>query len=396
MKVHIETYGCTANQSDSQRMKDILLRNDHEIVDSAEDADIVIVNTCTVIERTERQMLKRLRELNGRKVIVAGCLPAAQPDVLLDFNILGTITPRSIPRNDITVVPDGVIGAVAISEGCVGQCSYCIVKRARGELRSYPPEAIVRSVRKLVEDGAKEIRITSQDTAAYGLDIGARLPALIDEITSLNGDFMVRIGMMNPASTRDILDDLIESFDSFKVFKFLHLPVQSGSDTILQSMNRGYTVTDFVEIVDAFRQRFPELTLSTDFIVGYPGETNEDFNASIQILKKTEPTKVNITRFSPRPGTAAAELPDTIGRVKKERSRELTRIHHAIAHQLHKQWIGRIVEALVTEKRENTTVIARDMTYKNIVIKEDLPLGMRCRVKIVGAQPTYLVGTIDE
>lgn len=396
MKVHIETYGCTANQSDSQRMKDILLRNDHEIVDSVENADIVIVNTCTVIERTDRQMLKRLRELNGRKVIVAGCLPAARPDALLDFDVLGTITPGSISRDNVTVVPDGVIGAIAISEGCVGQCSYCIVKRARGELRSYPPEVIVSSVRKLVEDRAKEIRITSQDTAAYGLDIGVELPALIDEITSLNGNFMVRMGMMNPATTINILDDLIKSFGSSKVFKFLHLPIQSGSDAILQSMNRGYSAADFVEIVDAFRQRFPDLTLSTDFIVGYPGETDEDFDTSIQILKKTKPIKVNITRFSPRPGTPASELPDIIGRVKKERSRELTRVHHAIAHQLHKRWIGRVVKVLVTEKGENNTVIARNMTYKNIVIKEDLPLGMCYRVKIVGAQPTYLVGTIDE
>jgi len=398
MKVYIETYGCTANQSDSQWMKGILLQNDHEITNSVKDADIVILNTCTVTERTDRQMLKRLRELDGRKVIVAGCLPAAQPNLLSDFKILGTITPRSIHRirRDVYTALDGAIGLVTISEGCVGRCSFCIVKQARGDLESYPPEMIVNAVRKLVDGGAKEIRITSQDTAAYGLDIGVRLPALIDDITSLDGDFKIRIGMMNPATTKDILDDLIESFDSPKVFKFLHLPIQSGSDAILQSMNRGHSVADFVEIVDAFRQRFPELTLSTDFIVGYPGETGEDFDASIRILRKTNPTKVNITRFSPRPGTPAAELPDIIGRVKKERSRELTKVHHAIVYQLHKRWIGRIVEALVTEKGKNNTVVARDASYKNIVIKEDLPLGSRCRVKITDARPTYLIGTIDE
>ena len=297
-------------------------------------------------------------------------------------------------KHEIWVPLEGVTGAVSISDGCVGQCSYCIVKQARGDIVSYPPRTIVNSVKRLVEAGAKEILITSQDTAAYGLDIGVCLPDLLNSITEIDGDFYIRVGMMNPLTTLKILDDLAESFDDPKVFKFLHLPVQSSSDRILESMKRGYSVSDYVQIVDAFRERFPNLTLSTDFIVGYPGENTDDFERTMLLLKKTKPLKVNITRFSPRPNTPAAKMPDILERVKKERSRALTKAYHKISSELHRSLVGLLTEVIVTEKGKEGSVIARDPYYRNIVIKKNLKLGERHPVKIVDARTNYLVGEL--
>ncbi len=405
MRAYIETYGCTANKSDSQRIKTILIENDYEITDNVERSDIVLVNTCTVTGRTERRMIKRLRELKKEKVIVAGCLPAAQPDLVADL-AWKKLTPRSVPslaimlggqalaKHEIQVPLEGVTGIVSISDGCVGQCSYCIVKQARGDLESYPPRTIINSVKRLVEAGAKEILITSQDTAAYGLDIGFRLPDLLDRITEINGDFYIRVGMMNPLTTLKILDELVDSFDDSKVFKFLHLPVQSGSDRILEIMNRSYSVSDYVQIVNAFLERFPDLTLSTDFIVGYPGENADDFERTLLLLKKTKPLKVNITRFSPRPNTPAAKMPDVLERVKKERSRALTKAYHRISSELHRSLVGLLTEVIVTEKGKEGSVIARDYSYRNIVIQKDLTLGKRYLVRITGARTNYLVGEL--
>ena len=213
-------------------------------------------------------------------------------------------------------------------------------------------------------------------------------------ITEIDGDFCIRVGMMNPHTTIKILNDLVDSFDDPKVFKFLHLPVQSGSDRILKSMNRGHTISDYVQIVDAFRERFPNLTLSTDFIVGYPSETAEDFERTILLLEKTKPLKVNITRFSPRPNTPAANMPDILERVKKERSRALTKAYHEIASELHRSLVGLLTEVIVTEKGKKGSVIARDPSYRNIVIQKNLKLGERHPVRIVGARTNYLVGEL--
>lgn len=397
MKFYIETYGCTANQGDSMRIKAQLIKDGHERVEVQEEADTVVVNTCIVTRRTELNVTKRIYELEmmGKNLIIAGCLPAARYDLISGKENIETLTPKSLDTLfDYGVC--GVIGTVNISNGCVGDCSYCIVKKARGDLLSYTPERIAGSVRMLVDDGAREVRITSQDCSAYGLDGGMRLPELTSKITSIDGDFQIRIGMMNPFTLCDILDETIDAFSNPKVFKFLHVPVQSGSDKILKLMNRNYRVSDFIEIVRAFRKRFSDITLSTDFIIGFPSETEEDFNESIDLLKKLEPEKVNITRFSPRPYTKASYMEDILERTKKERSRTFTKIYHEIASDKNSEWVGRILDVIVTESGEKGGVISRDGTYKHIVIKEDISPGERCKVRITEARRTYLVGCVVE
>ncbi len=395
MKFFVDTYGCTANQGDSKRIEASLLRDGHDMVESVEAADTVVVNTCIVTKRTELNVLKRLKELEaiGKDIIVAGCLPAARPDLISEMQGFGVLTIKSL--DDVFEYGvDGVIGTVNISNGCTGDCSYCIVKKARGPLLSYDSDRIIESVNALVTRGAKEIRVTSQDCSAYGLDIGMRLPELIKNISSVEGDYMLRIGMMNPFTLSDILDETIKAFDHPKIFKFLHLPVQSGSDDILKLMNRNYTVSEFTDIIRCFKEKFSDLTLSTDFIIGFPGETEEYFEKSLNLLETLNPDKVNITRFSPRPGTKAADMPDILERTKKERSRIFTKKCHEILSDKNAMWVGRVLDVIVTEIGSKGGVVSRDDTYRHIILKEDLRPGDRFKVRITEARRTYFVGEV--
>lgn len=437
MRVYMETYGCTANLGDSKRIEAALALGGHEVVGDLEDADCIIINTCVIIERTERNMLKRIETLkkSGKRLIVAGCLPAVR-EVDAETTVVPTNLGKIRKLFDLScevekVCPSsaGVTGILPISEGCVGECAYCIAKKARGALVSYPVETLVRIAKTYIERGVKEIQLTSQDTAAYGIDTGIRLPELIRAITSIDGDFQLRIGMMNPAAALGIADELADAFASEKVFKFLHLPVQSGSDRILGLMKRGYGVSDFRHVLETFKSRFPDMTLSTDFIVGFPTETDRDFEASLELLNEIKSTKVNIKRFSRREGTHAYDMPDILERVKKERSRALSEASRRISLAVHRSWIGRSVEVMVTKEgnssftdyrypialdgsedesagykdsgaygkgvRAHESIIARDGTYKNIVIRIDtapMMLGSKHMILITGARENYLIG----
>jgi MiaB-like tRNA modifying enzyme len=215
------------------------------------------------------------------------------------------------------------IGIIEISNGCLSNCSYCCVKFARGKLFSYPVEKIVEEARQAVKNGCKELWITSQDNSCYGKDIDSSLPELLKEICKIEGEFSVRVGMMNPLYAKNILDELIEVSKDEKIIKFLHLPVQSGSDKILKLMNRGYVVKDFVEIVEKFRKEIPDLFLSTDVIVGFPGETEEDFQKTVELMRKIKPSKINISKFGARPMTEAAKMKQLDNKTINERSKLL-------------------------------------------------------------------------
>ncbi len=423
MKIHIKTFGCTANRADSQRIMQLLASKGHVFVDNPEFSDLVVVNTCTVTQITQQKVLKYIDLLSdrGKDVVIAGCLPATQPDILdsinypsvtpaslddiinivdrnsgnfMDSKIVGS---NSIPpdKNDIPSL-EGVTGIVSISQGCVGQCSYCIVKHARGELVSRPVLDIVDEIRLLVRQGAREIQLTSQDTSAYGMDMGVRLPELLNAVTAVDGEYMIRVGMMNPFTVIDIIDDVIESFKSPHIFKFLHIPIQSGSDRILKDMNRRQTAEEFKCIIDKFMNNFPGIVISTDFIVGYPTETEQDFIDTLELLKEIQPQKVNITRYSSRPNTPSSKLQDLPSWKKKERSRRLTEVHHTINRELLRKRIGDTTNFLTTEVGKDNSTIGRDIYYNNIVVKEDLPLGNWYDVKITGSTITYLIGKIKK
>jgi len=415
MKIHIKTFGCTANKADSHRIMQLLASQGHVFVSNPDLADLVVVNTCTVTQTTQQKVLKYINLLSdqGKDVVVAGCLPAAQP-YILDGIDYPSVTPASLDditdivgsnivgSNGITTlapyVPilEGVTGIVSISQGCLGQCSYCIVKQARGKLVSRPVNDIVDEIRLLVQQGAREIQLTSQDTSAYGMDTCIRLPELLRVITAVEGDYMIRVGMMNPSTVIDIIDDLIESFKDSHIFKFLHIPIQSGSDMILQHMNRKHTSEEFKHIIDTFRNNFLGMVISTDFIVGYPTETEQDFIDTMELLKEVRPQKVNITRYSSRPNTPSSHLRDLPSWKKKERSRRLTEVHHTINRELLRKKIGDTAHVLTTEMGKDNSTIGRDICYNNIVVKKDIPLGNWYDVKITGSTITYLIGEIKK
>ena len=410
MRFYIETYGCTANQGNSEEASVALMEEGHQ-PSALEDADLVIVNTCVVTERTERNMIKRLCQLQGDRLVIAGCLPKAIPEAGVDIRCrrrLGILS-RSValeigatfsldhgPRQARFGAEqrDHLCGIINISEGCTGSCSYCIVRKARGRLVSRSPEEIADSLRALIRSGIVEIQLTSQDTAAYGKDIGSSLPLLLKAITKIPGRYMIRVGMMNPSSAKPILGDLVNTFGHEKIYRFLHLPVQSGSDRVIESMNRGYAVEDFAEIVGRFRGAFPDLTLAADVIAGFPGESEEDFNATENLLRQTEPDKVNVTRFSRRPHTPAWRMMDMPQHVKKARSRRLTKLWQEMAMNRNRPYLGRALPALVTETGREMTMKARSDNYREIVVRGTPALGSLKRVRIVGYNPFYLEGRI--
>lgn len=407
MRAHVEAYGCTLNFGEAKEIEELLSARGWEIVSDAGDSDLNVIATCVVVEKTERAMLSRLAELkDSPRLVVTGCMAtvcrakaeAIAPEASFvapgDLDGFGRLI-EDVSCSQVAGEPDAAIscGIVPIATGCLGTCSYCITRLARGVLRSRPPERIVDSVRNLVRQGPRELRITAQDTAAYGTDIGSSLPSLVESICALPGDFRVRVGMMNPRSALLINDRLATMYATPKVFKFVHMPVQSASDRLLAQMERGYTCSEFRSIVAGLRAGIPELSLSTDLIVGYPGETDEDHELNLKLVTDLRPDIVNVTRFSPRPGTKAAREDSTVaGGKAKSRSREITERRFEVALAVNQSWVGREVVAFSTERGKKNSTLLRTDEYRQIVVRGELPLGRNFKVEIDGATPTYLRG----
>ncbi|MEM0350376.1 MAG: tRNA (N(6)-L-threonylcarbamoyladenosine(37)-C(2))-methylthiotransferase [Archaeoglobaceae archaeon] len=390
MRVAIETYGCTMNQSDSDVIRALVAEN--FVLSDVKDADVVVINSCGVIDFTERKIIKRIRELKslGKKVVLAGCLTRISKEAL---NLADSaISPDNLDkivdaikgacdggarflqwRRDLdkTSLPklrlrENVIAIVSIAEGCVGNCSFCATKFARGKLRSFSLQGIVEEVRNAVKQGFKEIQLTSQDTGCYGLDKGElMLPELLEKICEIEGDFRVRVGMMNPHHAKKMLEDLLNAYENEKIYKFLHLPVQSGDNAVLEHMRRDHSVEDFLEVVEAFRRRF-DITLSTDIIVGYPTESDESFWKSYELIEKVKPDIVNITRFSKREGTPAAKLKQIPGWIVKERSRKLTELCVKIGLENNKKYVGKEFRVLVTSHGKKW-MLSRNNSYRAVI-----------------------------
>ena len=414
MKFYIETFGCTANFGDSQQTAAALIRLGHEPA-PLEQADAVIVNTCAVTARTERKILKRLRELEGDRLVIGGCLATALPGSLggigckMQLRQLGSRSAAEIAALFCTassrphsIIPSSIMfhnrdstAIINIAEGCSGSCTYCIVRRARGRLASKSMEDVVEEARCLAGMGVAEIQIAAQDTASYGADIGSSLPQLLDRLAGLPGDFMVRVGMMNPDSLMPHIDEMIRVLQSPRIFRFLHIPLQSGSDDVLKRMGRRYTAQDFINIVKILRASLPDISINTDVICGFPGETDEDFGETMDAVRLVQPDKVNVTRFSPRPGTTAARLYDMPDRIKKQRSRELTRLWIEIAAARNSSYVGQVMDAVVTEWGRGATMKARSANYVGIVISGAPDTGRLCRVNIVESNPFYLNGILQ-
>ena len=393
--VYIETYGCRYNFGDTAKLIEILKSKGSTLVDSAEAADSVVINTCTVVGSTERRMLRRLSQFRNYDLYVTGCMPEVQREA-----IFAVCTPTFLPSETIHEVYLGIrsvnggggVGIVQVGQGCVGRCTYCLTRIARGPLKSFPEKEILSEIIAHANNGKAEIQITAQDTSCWGRDIGKSLPGLLNSIGDLPGHFMIRVGMMNPANVKGILDDLVDAFASDRIFKFVHLPVQSGSDAILDRMGRGYTAADFEEIVTAFRNRYPKITLATDMIVGFPGETRENFSESLDLMGRVRPNKVNITRYSQRPFTPLLSKDDFPDWVKKDRSRIMNSHAEKVYGSINAGYLERQVSFLVTETMKKGSVMARSPEYLGIVINEALPVGYEGRAILKKDRKYFFIG----
>ncbi|MFD1685741.1 tRNA (N(6)-L-threonylcarbamoyladenosine(37)-C(2))-methylthiotransferase [Halobellus litoreus] len=412
-RYHIETYGCTSNRGESRQIESALRDAGHYPVDGPEAADVAIMNTCTVVEKTERNMLRRAKELESETadLIITGCMALAQGEEFREEGVDAQIlhwddVPTAVtngecpnPGPGTEPVLDGVVGILPIARGCLSNCSYCITKFATGRVDSPPVEENVEKARALVHAGAKELRITGQDTGVYGWDTGDRkLPELLDRIcTEIDGDFRVRLGMANPGGIHGIREELADVFDRHeKLYNFIHLPVQSGSDTVLEDMRRQHRVEKFVEIVETFDSKLDYWTLSTDFIVGFPTETDDDHAQSMALFREVRPEKVNVTRFSKRPGTDAAEMKGLGGTVKKERSKEMSELKRDVVAEAYESMIGETHRVMAVREGTGDSMKCRDEAYRQIIVRDAAERGIEpgdfLDVEVTSHQTVYAFG----
>ena len=410
MRFWVESYGCTMNRGEGRGLAEDMASLGYEEAPSADEADIVVLNTCTVVETTEKHMLSRMSQLrmSGKRVIVTGCMAKAQPQRVLirlpDSPVIppesydsfrGTVMERFGIAGPPIILPQGTEAVLPIAQGCLGNCSYCITKLARGDLRTYDHDALLRRFDSFLAGGAREILVTAQDTAAFGHDNGDSLPALLRDMLSREGDFRLRIGMADPASVIRVREGLADLMDDPRLYRFLHIPVQSGSDAVLRAMRRKYTVERFMELVDDLRADVPGISIATDLICGFPGETDGDHAMSVDLIRRLRADTVNITRFSSRPGTDAALMPQVSGGVSSARSADLTRVKNETELDVNTGLVGRTFRCLATEVGKEGTIL-RNGFYRPIVVREDVPLGTFVDARVDEARSTYLLGTLTE
>jgi MiaB-like tRNA modifying enzyme len=425
MEIYFESYGCTANQNSTEIMKGLVKQAGLNITLNSDFADLIIINSCIVKQPTQEKIRRRVFDFlkQRKKVILAGCMPRLnkktlqKPNLfLLDtshvknlINLIQDIKDKTydsekylkqrkeVKANLSKISSEKHIGITQISEGCLGECTYCIVRLAKGKLFSYPKEDIINSVKSDLNAGCKEIWITSQDNAAYENDQGKySLPELLKEILKLKGRFFVRLGMMNPNNIKKILPELIEIFKHPKMFKFLHIPIQSGSNKILKTMNRFYTKQDVLKIISEFKKQIPNITVSTDIIVGFPGETDKDFQETIDIIKKIKPEILNRSNFGKRPGTPTAKLKEISSELMKKRATELMKLHLNICKENQKPWLGKTASLLIDKKGYGNTWLGRSNNYKLFAIRsKEKILGRFVNVKVKKVLPHYLIGELN-
>ncbi len=418
-KIFVEAYGCSASFADSEMISGLIVNGGHTLAKNSSESDLNIVVTCSVKDSTANKMMHRVKSLKSKPLVVAGCLPKAELDSvekitkkasLLGPNSLGKTLQvinstlrgtRFVALEDSDLSKVGlpkvrlneVVGIVEIASGCLSECTFCQTKLAKGDLKSYRIGDIVRQVETEISEGCKEIWLTSTDNGCYGFDIKTDLPTLVKAVSEIPQDFMIRVGMMNPMYMPKIKNELIQSFESDKVYKFLHIPVQSGSDKVLKDMKRGHTVKTFREVIKKAKKQFTDFTISTDVIVGFPSETREDFEKTFELLDETRPDIVNLSRYSARPGTDAAEWDQIDAAEVKRRSKIIFNQINKISLENNQKWIGWKGKVLFDEKTEKG-IKGRNFAYKSVFVKDEIKIGQTHTVKITSATTHSIIGEI--
>ncbi len=419
MKVYIDSYGCTFNKADGQIMAGVLLENEIDVVDSIEEADVIIVNTCYVKLPTENKVIYKIQKLQkdfpDKKIIVGGCMVEIDPEKLgkigpncswigphqlnkaadvVNATYCGeVIRETGFSKESKVGVPkltdDSLIHIIQICEGCLGACAFCCTRFARGPLNSYPIADIVAEAKEAIENGACEIQLTAQDTAAFGRDSGEKLSDLIKEVANLDGDFRVRVGMMHPKNVLDCVDEIIDAIKHPKVYNFIHLPIQSGSDKVLSEMRRGHTIGQYLDILSKFKSEIPDLTLAVDIIVGYPTETDEDFDLTVKLLHDIKPSLIHLSKYQHRKGAISSSLEEIPHETMRRRSKFLSEIKSKITEDENRELVNSYQNVLVVEKGSKGGFIAKTDSYIPVIV-DCAELGTFVKVKITEATATYL------
>ncbi|XP_039178594.1 threonylcarbamoyladenosine tRNA methylthiotransferase isoform X2 [Crotalus tigris] len=425
-KIWIRTWGCSHNSSDGEYMAGQLAAYGYSITENAAEADLWLLNSCTVKSPAEdhfRNSIKKAQE-GKKKIVLAGCVPQAQPrqDYLHGLSIIGvqqidrvvevveeTIKGHSVrllgqkkdngkrlggARLDLPKIrKNPLIEIISINTGCLNACTYCKTKHARGELASYSIEELVNRGKQSFQEGVCEIWLTSEDTGAYGRDIGTDLPTLLWKLVEVIPEgAMLRLGMTNPPYILEHLEEMAKILNHPRVYAFLHVPVQSASDSVLMDMKREYCVADFKHVVDFLKTKVPGITVATDIICGFPGETDEDFQETMKLVEEYRFPSLFINQFYPRPGTPAAKMPQVPAQIKKQRTKELSKLFHSYNPYDHK--IGERQKVLVTEESfDSKFYVAHNKFYEQILVPKNPDfMGKMVEVEIFEAGKHFMRG----
>ncbi len=446
--IAIKTFGCTFNQADSLYMQKLLEKNGFKTVHisfvgehgrkavqelQSVNPDVVILNSCTVKTISENKLFRALNQIQSFnkafnkqvKVIITGCVPQANPEYVdvyfKNYSVIGTKALDNIvkavqaelqdkhfvdlklskpERLKFCLLKNKVIDIIPISEGCTGACYFCKTKQARFNVHSNPVKQILQHINLVLKNyNVKEFWITSQDLGAYGLDINTSLPQLLNEIKNFKQMFLVRLGMINPQHLLAYGKQIANALKDLHFFKFLHVPVQSGSEHVVKTMNRPHTVKEFLQALKLVKQYLQNFTLATDIIVGYPTETEQDFEESLKLLKHVKPDIVNVSKYWPRPKTIASKLKPLPTEIVKQRSKIASQLSLEIGFENNKKFLNKELVVLIDEVSGFKTLKARALNYKQVVLEDCFDkkmLGLFARVKITSVTSIDLRGYVLE
>jgi len=428
--VFVKTWGCAHNSSDSEYMAGQLAAQGYNITQDKDSADLWLLNSCTVKNPAEEHFKNEINKGldNDKKVVVAGCVPQGKQssDYLKGLSMIGVqqidrvveVVEETLKGNSVkmfnTKREDGkkiggakldlpkirrnpLVEIIAINTGCLNQCTYCKTKHARGELGSYPPEEIVARAVQSFDEGVCEIWLTSEDTGAYGRDIGSSLPELLWKLVEVIPEgCRLRLGMTNPPYILDHLDEMAKILNHDRVYTFLHVPVQAGSDAVLSDMKREYNISDFEKVVDFLRERVDGITIITDIIAGFPTETEEDFQETMNLVKKYKFPSLFINQFFPRPGTPAAKMKRIPTQDVKKRTKEITEFFHT--YKPYENRLGKIYTVLVTEtSHDGNYYVGHNEFYEQILVpKRPELMGKMFQVRIIDSCKFSMTGELLE
>ena len=431
---YIETYGCQQNEADSERLRGILSQSGYTMIDSAENADVVVMNTCAIREHAEQRVFGNLGALTHTKrrhprqrIFLCGCMAGQEhvverikksyPHVdgvfsthhLWQFaEILYTVLstgkrtfyvqdePGSIAEG-LPQLRDHTLKAwVSIMYGCNNFCTYCIVPYVRGRERSRKSEDILQECRKLIESGTKEITLLGQNVNSYGKDLDENIDFsdLLKKIAEIPGDFLIRFMTSHPRDAGKKLFDTMAA--SPKIAKQLHLPFQSGSSKVLKAMNRHYDRQQYLELIDYAKSVMPDLVLTSDVIVGFPGETEEDFEQTISLIKQVNYDALFTFIFSPRKGTPASTMEDPTPKEEKNRRFDrLCAVQNSISEQIHQKYLGKTMRCLIDgTDQDNLTARTEGGRLVRIPCNDHTLIGSFADIKITASTTWSLVGEL--